>query len=286
MVVSFLTHVNIAAIIAAAGTGVPVVVSERVYPPLMPLPWIWRLLRRLCYRAASAVVMQTAEGADWVRANCPGSAPRVIANPIGLPLPSTEPRLVPEDAIAGDRRLVLSVGRLDHQKGFDLLLRAFAMVAAEFPDWDLVVLGEGVERDSLEQLALELNLKGRVGLPGRAGNPADWYECASLYVMSSRFEGFPNTLAEAMAHGLPVLAMNCPTGPAGLIRDGRDGVLVDARGGADGLAEAMRSLMADDARRVRLGEAARAVVDRFSTDQVGRQWDQVLGLSPASGTAP
>lgn len=284
LVVSFLTRVNVAAIIAAAGTGVPVVVSERVYPPLMRLPRIWRLLRRLCYRRARMVVMQTCEGAAWVAANCPASTTTVIANPLSLPLPATQPRLAPESIIAGDRSLLLAMGRLDRQKGFDLLLRAFAELAGEFPDWDLVVIGEGEERQALEQLTRKLHLTGRAHFPGRAGNPGDWYARASLYVMSSRFEGFPNTLAEAMAHGLPAIAMNCPTGPAELIRHREDGVLVDVSRGVDGLTEAMRSLLADKAERERLGMAARSVLERLSTQRIGRQWDQALGLPAGSGT--
>ena len=211
--VSFLTHVNVVAIIAAMGMNVPVIVSERSYPPLLPLHWFWSVMRRLTYPRASCVVAQTGIIREWLEKYCPGSRVKVIPNPVVWPLPQDKPIVEPQAWVAPDRKALLAVGRLGPEKGFDLLLDAFAGVVKNFPDWDLVILGEGPEREALEAKRAVLGLEGLVFMPGRVGNVGAWYERADLYVMTSRYEGFPNTLAEALAHGLPAVSIDCETGP-------------------------------------------------------------------------
>ena len=107
------------------------------------------------------------------------------------------------------------MGRLGPKKNYEVLLDVFSQLAQSHRDWDLVILGEGSERPTLESKVKSAKLDGRVFLPGRAGNVGEWYERADLYVMSSHFEGFPNTLAEAMAHGMPAVAFDCDTWPTG-----------------------------------------------------------------------
>jgi glycosyltransferase involved in cell wall biosynthesis len=180
--------------------------------------------------------------------------------------------------VAEDRQVLLTLGRVSEEKRFDLAMEAFAALAPRFPDWDLVVLGEGLERDRLEAQREALGLAGRVHLPGRVGNLADWYQRASLYVLSSRFEGFPNTLLEAMAHGLPAVSVDCDTGPRDLIRPGLDGVLVALESGPAALAEVLGELMAEPRRRARMGEAAAEVRERYAMARIAAEWDRVLGL--------
>lgn len=278
VVVSFLTQVNIAALLAAIGLAVPVVVSERIYPPMMPMAWYWRGLRRLLYPNAKHVVVQTEQILEWIRKCCPTANGRVIPNPVVYPLPSSEPALSVYDLLKSGRQHVIAAGRLDDQKGFNNLIRAFVRLRDEFADWDLVILGEGEERLHLEVLVRDLGLQGRVYLPGRVGNVSDWYESSDLYVMSSRFEGFPNTLVEAMAHGLPVVSVDCPTGPRDIIHPGVDGLLVDPGSGVSGLAHAMGRLMADDELRQAMKEQAVKVRERYSIERIGALWDEVLGI--------
>jgi len=279
VIVSFLPHVNVAAIIAAQGLGVRVVVSERNYPPATPLGIVPERLRRWAYPRASTVVVQTQQVSDWLAHCCPKAHSRVIANPVVYPLPHGEPEVEPISVISSKRRLALAVGRLHQQKGFDLLLIAFKTLAEHYPKWDLVILGEGAERESLERQRERLGLTKRVYLPCRVGNLSDWYMRAELFVMSSRFEGFPNALAEAMAHGLPAVSFDCKTGPRDLIRNGVDGLLVAPEAGPKGLADAMATLMRDDAQRQRMTEAAKAVRERFSMARISAKWDAVLELT-------
>lgn len=281
VVVSFFPYVNVAAVLTSWNLQIPVVVSERTYPPAILLGSALELLRRLTYRRASSVVVQTQRTLQWLEVCCSSARGRVIPNPVIYPLPCGEPVVNPSTVVARTRRLALAVGRLGKEKGFDQLIEAFGALALQNPEWDLIILGEGSERKNLEQLRDCLGMKSRVHLPGRVGNPGDWYALADMYVMSSHFEGFPNTLLEAMAHGLPAVSFDCETGPADIIRHGVDGFLVPPSEGVEGLARAMDTLMRDEGMRQRMGEEAIAVRDRFSAQRIMAEWDEVLGLQRA-----
>ena len=278
VVVSFLSQVNIVTLLASLGLTVPVVVSERTYPPAMPLGLAWETLRRLTYPWAKTVVVQTEDAAKWFAKNCPAARVSVIANPVVFPLPVTDDIKRPAQWLGKNRHMVLAVGRLGEEKGFGQLLQAFALLANDYPTWELVVLGEGEQRERLERELEMLGMGGRVHLPGWVGNLPDWYHRAELYVMSSRFEGFPNALVEAMSHGLPSVSFDCNTGPRDIIRPGVDGVLVTPEQGAKGLAAAMGRLMGDQFLRVRMGKAASEVCERFALERIGSLWDKVFGF--------
>lgn len=278
VIVSFLPHVNVAAVSAVWRMRVPVVVSERTFPPAMPLGFGLECLRYWAYSRADAVVVQTEQARSWLSQSCPGATGYVVANPVVYPLPLSRPLLVPQTVIPNHRRLLLAVGRLSEEKQFDKLISAFEALAARFPDWDLVILGEGPERQRLVQQCDLAGLGGRILMPGRVGNLSDWYQRAELFVMSSRFEGFPNTLAEAMAHGLPAVSFDCDAGPRDIISDGVDGKLVPPELGVPGLAQAIESLIINDSQRLRMAEAAVTVRDRFSIQHIAAKWDTVLGL--------
>lgn len=277
-VLSFLTHVNVATILATRLAVGRVVVSERAFPPAVRTGKVWSALRRWTYPMASRVVMQTHGGQQWQERSIPGARSAVIPNPCIYPVADSGGRLDPERQVDPGRRVLLAVGRLDEQKRYDDLIDLFAGLAPRFPDWTLVILGEGAQREALEERVRRRAIGDAVALPGRVGNLAEWYERADLYVMSSWFEGFPNSLMEAMAHGVPVVSMDCPTGPSELIRDGVDGILVPSHEGMDGLGRALAEMMTDRARRERFGSEAVSVRDRFSVERIGRLWDEVLEM--------
>lgn len=278
VVLSFLPHVNVAALLANTGLNIPVVVSERTFPPAMPVGYVVEVLRRCTYSKATSVVVQTKQAEAWLYGCCPNARCKVIPNPVAYPLPIIKPILYPDLLIKKNRNIILAVGRLSEEKGFDQLICAFASIAHDFFDWDLVILGEGSELESLEKITLKFDLSNRVYFPGRVGNPADWYNRADIYVMSSRFEGFPNTLVESMAYGIPAISFNCKSGPADIIRNGVDGFLVEPSKGSKGLADAMTILMQSPDKRKSMGVAATDVRYRFSYDGVTGLWDEVLGL--------
>ncbi len=264
-VFSFLFKINIITLIAGRGLGLRIAVAERNHPRLQPAHPAWGLLRRLTYPGAAKLLLQT----EASRAALPAALRAkgvVIANPI-----VAHPRRPEPDG----QRQIAAVGRLDAQKGFDLLIDAFAQIAARHPDWTLTIWGEGPLRPTLQAEVARRGLAGRVLLPGLSRSPSAWIETASAFVLSSRYEGFANALAEAMAAGLPCVAFNCEYGVDLMVRNGVDGLLV-ADGNVNELAQAMDRLLSDGCLRAHLGDVAREGAVRFSERRILKDWDHAL----------
>jgi glycosyltransferase involved in cell wall biosynthesis len=169
----------------------------------------------------------------------------------------------------------LGVGRLNRQKGFDLLIGAFHRISDSFPEWDLTILGEGAERANLEALVARLGLGQRVRMPGREADPFPYYRGADVFVLSSRFEGFPGVLVEAMGMGAPVIAAACTGAVTEILEGGRSGLLVEPNSTAS-LALALERLMGDSAERARLADAGRSVRQRYAPDRILDQWEELF----------
>lgn len=265
-------------LLALATWGLPqlrAIGSERTHPPLCPLGVLWEGLRRLSYGRLAAVTALTRESAVWLKGHTGARQVPVIPNAALWPLPMQAPRITPESICQSERLIVLAVGRASEEKQFGLLLEVFHSLANQYPSWDLVILGEGPQRPALQAQARMAGLEQRVFLPGRAGNVGEWYERADLYVMSSRFEGFPNTLAEAMAHGLAAVSFDCDTGPRDIIRHEVDGLLVPP-GDVAGLTAALNRLMSDAALRQRFAERAVEAKERFSMERIAGMWEELF----------
>lgn len=273
----FLTRTNVMTLLATHGTGVPVVVSERNNPALQTAGPFWGWLRARLYPRAFCLVTMTQGALDFFPASMRPRG-RVIPNPVDLPAGWRERR---------GGKVLAAVGRLVPQKGFDLLLRAFAEVAPRFPEWTLVIWGEGEERPNLERQRDSLGLQHRVRLPGLSERPGIWVETADAFVLSSRYEGWGIVLLEAMGAGLPVVSFDCEWGPREMVRDGVDGLLVP-REDVPALARALAAVLADEALRARLGAAARASAERFAADRVVALWDEVIdeALRARAGREP
>lgn len=273
---SMMTTANILLAFASLGLkGFAKVGSERTYPPRIALGRIWEVLRSHSYGHLQAMVALTAESKTWLRTHTQVNRVVIIPNPVLWPLPVHAPILLP-NARSSEIKTLLAVGRVSEEKGFALLIDIFQKIAPDFPDWRLVVLGDGPDRPVLMSRIADNDLSEKIFLPGRAGNVGDWYASAHLYVMSSRFEGFPNTLIEAMAHGLPAVSFDCDTGPRDIIRNEVDGLLVPA---ADfvALEAALRRLMCNDVLRRQFGIKAVEVRERFSMEKVIKMWENLFG---------
>jgi glycosyltransferase involved in cell wall biosynthesis len=197
----------------------------------------------------------------------------VIPNPCSpIGTPRTEP---PKGAGVH----LVAVGRLDHQKGFDLLLQAFAKIRHRHSGLRLTIFGEGSERASLEALSARLGIDDAVSLPGLTARPGAWIEAGDIMVLSSRYEGFPNVVAEATVSGLPVVSFDCPYGPRELIADGENGLLVP-EGNVDALAEAISRLANDPELRRKMRAGALLNRARLSETAVMRLWDRVIETTP------
>jgi len=250
-------HVTAArTILAARGLGTRVIAWEHADPFAYATPW--RDERRALYPLADAVVVQAAEhAAAWPEARCVA-----IGNGV---------KAYRGDRAQGTGDRIVAVGRLSWEKGFDLLIHAFARVR----ECTLTIYGEGPQRPALERLVRELGLDGRVFLPGFTRDVSGGLAAADLFVLSSYAEGWTNALLEAMAAGVAPLVVPCGAVVAEIVRDGVDGLRVPRTIGA--LAEGMERLMGDPALRARLGARAMDVVERFSIERVAAQWDALLG---------
>lgn len=288
VVVSFTANVNTLTLLALLGLRTPVIVSERTDPSQVKIGR-WRSgLRRMFYPRAAAVVVQTRKVLNDMRWQFPGTRLVAISNPV----PRTDPdaghgSLIPNElpGIPVGAKIIAGMGRLGPEKGFDLLIDAFRKVSAAYPDWHLVIFGNGPVRPELEAQIATASLAGRVHLPGQVLAARKYLGQAEIFVLSSRFEGFPNVMVEAMACGRAVVSFDCPSGPGEIIRSGQDGLLVPA-GNVEALAEALRMLMGEPARRTELGRNAREVAQRFSVERIMDLWnrllDEVITVSPGS----
>lgn len=279
VIVSFLPHVNIAALLAARGTGIPVIACERTYPPLLqpPLPMPYRILRRLTYPWAAALVSQTQATADWLRRRAARTRIVVIANPVVLPMADGEPVIDLGTLLRPDDRLFLWVGRMDAAKRPQLMIDAFVEIAgAVSPDWRLVMLGDGPLRQVMQDSATEAGLSDRITLPGFAGNLGSWYQRADIYVMTSSYEGFPNSLLEAMAHRTAAVAFDVPTGPAELSDGGRRLALLPDDEHVARLVRCLTQLMQHADTRASLATAGHEVIEAYSVGSILAQWNSLF----------
>jgi GalNAc-alpha-(1->4)-GalNAc-alpha-(1->3)-diNAcBac-PP-undecaprenol alpha-1,4-N-acetyl-D-galactosaminyltransferase len=277
-VISFVDKMNVLTLLSCIGLSVNnKIVSERTDPTKHEIGRIWELLRRITYPLAKRVVLQTENVGKWARNIIREEKIAIIPNPFSF---SNE---VPEQDDSAflplfggtPQRTIVTMGRLSYEKGFDLLLRAFAELADSFPEWRVIIFGEGDERDSLSCLARDLRVADKVFLPGRVKNPAFLLKQADLFVMPSRYEGFPNALCEAMVCGLPVISFDCPSGPRDIISDGIDGILVPPED-VNALAEAIAKLIGDVEKRRMLSQNAKQVAERFGISQVIRKWEDLI----------
>jgi len=269
VILSFIHTSNVLTIVAAAGLPVRVVISERGCAgqvgeeSLYSLSFSWRALRKLLYARSDAVTALNCESAQWLKKACRVEA--TVIPPALRPLP--EIRVERED-------LILGVGRLHAAKGFDLLLKAYARVISDFPNWRLVLIGKGPQRSMLINLCEELNLTRRVEFLDPVRDVHLWMARAGLVVLPSRFEGFGNTVLESLAMGAAVISTNSP-GPASLIEDRTNGRLVPVDD-SESLTRVMAELMSQPETRVRLGGAAMNVRKRFRQDRIMRKWEGTL----------
>lgn len=276
VVVSMMTRANVLLALAASGiSNMCAIGSERVHPPTMPAGLIWGCLRAWTYGKLSAIAAQTLDSKAWLQSNTYARNIAVIPNPVQFPLPIHQPIVTPEDIVVEGRHVLLAGGRLDRQKGFDLLIDVFAELAPKHSNWILVIFGEGPQRKALEAQILTRGMDTKIFLPGVIGNLAHWYFYAELFVSSSRFEGFPNTLLEALVHGLPAVSFDCATGPRDIIRNGVDGFLAPA-GDLSVLTSALDQLMSDETMRRSFAERATEVRERFSMERIAGLWDALF----------
>lgn len=282
VVLSFLDTTNISAILGCLGTGVPVVVSERIDPARYHLGWLVTELRLFLYPLADRVVVQTSRVASYFPS-------RMRARIVELPNPIAPASALasPETPGPDGRFRIVAMGRLVHQKGFERLIDAFARLAGRHPEWDVVIFGEGPDRAALKQQAYAAGIQGRVTLAGVSSASHMELAASHLFAFPSRFEGFPNALGEAMSAGLPAVGYDGVSGVEEMIEDGITGILLHETADIKALASALHLLMRDAALRARMGAAAVSRAARWAEDLVMARWEGLLAevVSTRTGTS-
>jgi len=269
VIVSFLPNVNVTAVIASFGLGVPIIVCERTDPFVMPIPLWWRFACRFAYPLADALMVQTqAVAAKYASSGLALRRVEIIPNPVSAQMMNIQHR----STGAAMKRLI-SIGRLEDEKQFCMLIKIFAGLAKRHTNWSLRIVGDGSLRTVLQQQISSLGLEERIELAGRKENIAEELAEADAFVMTSKYEGFPNTLLEAMAVGLPCVTFDCPSGPREMTMDGQMALLVPLND-EHALGMALERIMSDAVLRESLGKQARvSVTERFALDKILGQWD-------------
>ncbi|BDR53862.1 hypothetical protein KIM372_17690 [Bombiscardovia nodaiensis] len=171
--------------------------------------------------------------------------------------------------------MILSIGRLTPQKGFDLLVEVAHVVLPQHPTWEWVVLGSGEQEQKLVELAAETNVGKQLHFVGNVSDVEQYYRQAAMFVLTSRYEGLPMVLLEAKAHRLPVVSFDCETGPSELILDGVNGYLV-AEGDCTAMSDCINLLIKNPEERSRFSRSSMDDTERYHVENVKRQWQQLL----------
>jgi len=182
---------------------------------------------------------------------------------------------LPEELADLNQKQVIAIGRLHFDKGHDNLIKAWSIVNSTFPDWQLIIYGDGPQRTYLESLIKSAELTDVISLPGTVNNIMDKILESGVFVLSSHYEGFGMTLLESMACGLPVVSFDCPTGPREILQSGKYGFLAKEQDVVD-LADKLIALMGSKELREEFGKKARARALDYSWEKIGPLWDNLL----------
>jgi glycosyltransferase involved in cell wall biosynthesis len=272
-IVSFLLEANVIATLVGRSLGVPVLISERNHPGRHRLPAAKALMRSIVYPRSTRLCVQTEDIRQWFddRLTCDVV---VLPNPVamdevGAPRPSfaAEP--------GGRRKYAVTLALLARQKGLDRLITAFSRIAHQVPGWELIIFGEGDQRQELENQIAKLGLSDRVRLPGATQAPRSELQRADLYVHPARYEGYPNAVLEALEAGLCVVATDCPGATREILQDGKFGILVPDDD-IDALIEALAQAMSDEALRMQYAAKARDAILGLEPAAIAQRWLEVI----------
>lgn len=279
IVISFLSRVNLASALSMIGMKCPLILCERTWPPFASFNKVLFWAAKVLFKSVDEIVVQTDKSKTWLAKYFPRNSVKVIPNPAVYPLPmSNEQPINPNSIILQDKKVILASGRLHKYKQFDLLIRAFSDIKNKYLNWDLVILGDGEEKETLSRMLEDFGLTDRVYLPGSVGNMEEWYKRADMFVLSSIVEGFPNVLLEAMTYGLPCVSFDCNTGPSDMIQNGINGILVNPGEKEIGLSDAIDKIISSKELRLNLAKNSILLRDKFSVINIIQKWNNILNV--------
>lgn len=266
-VMSFVSTHNILTLLACKGLKTPVIISERNDPQRQYIGPVWSLLRRLSYPSASFVTANSQMAINFLEKLVPADRLRLVQNPIRTFTPPKLPILA--------EPFFLAIGRLDRQKAFDTLIKAYAIALRRATLPTLLIIGKGPERQALNDKILQLGLVNKVVLTGEVANVGDYYYGALALLHPARFEGMPNVVLEAMATGTPVVISNSQESIVNLVSNEVSAMIFDTNDISQ-LAEIIVRLNGDLRLRKRLGIAAKAAVFERLRDDGVSDWVEII----------
>ena len=263
VVIAFMLEVYCVTLASLIGVSVPVILSERIDPHFFGRAK--GLLRWLLLRRTTHLVVQTVRIKDFYSAKLQ-SRTTIIPNPVTDKVFSLTPTL--------KQKRIIAVGRLAYQKNYPMMFRAFAKVHHDFPDWQLVVYGNGPQKDEIRGVIERLGMEGHIILAGKSDHVVEEMNKSSLFVMSSDYEGMSNALLEAVCVGLPVISTDV-SGARDLITEGVNGYIVPV-GNERALTLALSSMLSSPEKMDEMGRQSKALAPRFREEQIVGQWEELI----------
>lgn len=269
VVISFMAETNTDVCFALWGSDVPIIVSERNDPAVCPASKVKRMIRRLAYIKPKGFVFQTPDAQAYFSKRIQKKS-KIIINPLTSTLP---------EQFKGEReKRIVAVGRLSKEKNFFVLVDVFAEFLKKHTDYVLEIYGEGALENQLKDYISGKSLNGKVLLKGFCKDVHEKILSASMFVMSSDFEGMPNALLEAMAIGLPCISTDCPCGgPRMLIEPYENGILVPIKDSKK-ILEAMSYMIDNPNKAIEMSLKAVAVRDRAKVDTIANEWLEIINF--------
>ncbi|MEO1031186.1 MAG: glycosyltransferase family 4 protein [Bacteroidota bacterium] len=265
--IGFITSANIITTIAAKLYKIPCVISERNNPLVEEVPRFWAILRTWVYPMCDALVLQTNGIKNIYKKKLKAHKITILPNPLSTEL--AEKRNVSVEK----EKLILTVGRLDINKCHEDLIEAYK--ALNIKDWKVKIIGDGNRKQELLALIDTYDLSNDIEIISKVKDMDRYYNRASIFVLTSRTEGFPNALLEAMYFGVPSISYNCNFGPSDLINDGIDGFLTPVHD-VEALKEKLLVLMTNKELRAKLSLKAKASTERFKSEFVVSKWENLI----------
>lgn len=238
---------------------VAIIGSERTNPKIKNIKFSTKIMSKICPKLCDGYIFQTERVKKMFSKKIQRKSiviPNAVSNPF-----MNEIKEVQRD------KIISTMGRLEEEKGHDILIEAFSTVQKEHPEYKLIIYGEGSKKEELKKLIEELNLKEKVILAGKSKKGIVEVNKSEIFVFTSRFEGMPNALMEAMACGLPCISTDCIAGPSELIENGKNGILVEVDN-VEQIAQKINFLIENKEKAKQMGNEARKILETHSTDKI------------------